>query len=84
MSDHNSEMSPLLTALMMVLHRGAIGAAALMALFIGIEIYKHITPDHQLVIEGNDRGFLGVLVVILAFALYLVWSIGRQLKKPRA
>jgi hypothetical protein len=66
---------------MVVLRNGSIGAAALMALFIGINLWQHITPDKQLVIEGNDRGFLGVMVVLLVFALYLVWSIGKELKK---
>jgi hypothetical protein len=68
---------------MVVLRNGSIGAAALMALFIGINLWQHITPDKQLVIEGNDRGFLGVMVVLLAFSLYLVWSIGKELKKPK-
>jgi hypothetical protein len=68
---------------MVVLRNGSIGAAALMALFIGINLWQHITPDKQLVIEGNDRGFLGVMVVLLGFSLYLVWSIGKELKKPK-
>ncbi len=67
---------------MVVLRNGSIGAAALMALFIGINIWQHITPDHQLVIEGTDRNFLGVMVALLVFAIYLVWSIGKELKKP--
>jgi hypothetical protein len=66
---------------MVVLRNGSIGAAGLMALFIGINIWQHITPDHKLVIEGNDRGFLGVMIVLLVFAVYLVWSIGKELKK---
>jgi hypothetical protein len=66
---------------MVVLRNGSIGAAALMALFIGINLWQHITPEKQLVIEGNDRGFLGVMVVLLVFSLYLVWSIGKELKK---
>lgn len=76
-----SENSPVGRLILVVLRNGSIGAAALMMLFIGINLWQHITPDHQLVIEGNDRGFLGVMVVVLGFALYLVWSIGKELKK---
>jgi hypothetical protein len=77
-----SENSPVGRLILVILHRGSIGAAALMVLFIGINLWQHITPDKQLVIEGNDRGFLGVMIVLLAFSLYLVWSIGKELKKP--
>ena len=76
-----SESSPIGRLILVVLRNGSIGATALMALFIGINLWQHITADHQLVIEGNDRGFLGVMLVLLVFALYLVWSIGRELKK---
>jgi hypothetical protein len=77
-----SENSPVGRLILVVLRNGSIGAAALMLLFIGINLWQHVTPDHQLVIEGNDRGFLGVMAVLLVFALYLVWSIGKELKKP--
>ena len=76
-----SDNSPVGKLILLVLRNGSIGAAALMALFIGINLWQHITPEKQLVIEGNDRGFLGVLVVLLVFSLYLVWSIGKELKK---
>ena len=76
-----SENSPVGKLILLVLRNGSIGAAALMVLFIAINLWQHITPDHQLVIEGNDRGFLGVMVVLLVFAVYLVWSIGKELKK---
>ena len=77
-----SENSPVGRLILVILHRGSIGAAALMVLFIGINLWQHITPKKQLVIEGNDRGFLGVMIVLLVFSLYLVWSIGKELKKP--
>jgi hypothetical protein len=77
-----SDNSPVGKLILIILHRGSVGAAALMALFIGINIWQHITPDKRVVIEGNDRGFLGVMVVLLVFSLYLVWSIGEELKKP--
>ena len=79
-----SENSPIGKLILLVLRNGSIGAAALMVLFIGINFWQHITPDHQLVIEGNDRNFIGVMIVLLLFALYLVWSIGKELKKPGA
>lgn len=84
MSDQDPKMSPLLTSLLMILHRGSIGAAALLVLFIGIFIWQHVTADHQLILAGSDRGFLGLMIVLLAFALYLVWSIGKELKKSGA
>ncbi len=77
-----SDNSPVGKLILLVLRNGSIGAAALMVLFIAINLWQHITPEKQLVIEGNDRGFLGVMVLLLVFALYLVWSIGRELKKP--
>jgi hypothetical protein len=77
-----SENSPVGRLILVILHRGSIGAAALMGLFIAINLWQHITPDKQLVIDGNDRGFLGVMFVLLFFSLYLVWSIGKELKKP--
>jgi heme A synthase len=76
-----SENSPISRLILVILHRGSIATVALMLLFIGINLWQHITPDKQLVIEGNDRGFLGVMVVLLVFAIYLVWSIGKELKK---
>ena len=79
-----SENSSVGKLILLVLRKGSIGAAALMVLFIGINVWQHITPDHQLVIEGNDRGFLGVMIALLLFSLYLVWSIGKELKKPGA
>ena len=79
-----SENSTIGRLILTILRNGSIGAAVLMVLFIGIEIWKHITPDQGLVIASNDRGFIGVLLAILLFAFYLIWSIGKELKKPRA
>ena len=79
-----SENSAIGKLILIVLRNGSIGAAALMALFIGINVWQHITPDGHLIIEGNDRNFIGVMIVLLLFALYLVWSIGKELKKPGA
>ena len=79
-----SENSAIGKLILIVLRNGSIGAAALMALFIGINVWQHITPDGHLIIEGNDRNFIGVMIVLLSFALYLVWSIGKELKKPGA
>ncbi len=76
-----SDSSPIGRLILVVLRNGSIGAAALMALFIGINIWQHITPDGQLLIKGNDRGFLGVMIVLLLFALYLIWSIGKEMRK---
>ena len=77
-----SESSPVGKLILVMLRFGSIGAATLMVLFIGINLWQHITPDRQLVIEGNDRSFLGVMIVVLVFALYLVWAIGKEFRKP--
>ena len=79
-----SENSPIGKLILLVLRNGSIGAAVLMALFIGINVWQHITPEGHLVIEGIDRNFIGVMIAILFFALYLVWSISKELKKPGA
>ena len=79
-----AENSPIGKLILLVLRNGSIGSAALMALFIGINVWQHITPEGHLMIEGGDRGFLGLLIVLLLFSLYLVWSIGKELKKPGA
>ena len=77
-----SESSPVGKLILVMLRFGSIGAATLMVLFIGINLWQHITPDHNLDIQGNDRSFLGVMIVVLVFALYLVWAIGKEFRKP--
>jgi hypothetical protein len=78
-----SEMSPLASLLMSILRTGAIVAAGLLVLFIGIVIYQRIGTTWDFSQLAPDRGFLILLAGMLAMALYLIWSIGKELKKPR-
>ena len=75
-----SDMSPLLTILMRVLRAGAVGAAVLVALFIGIEIWKRWTPDGFATMTRQDISFNIVLIVMLIGALLLARSITRELR----
>ena len=59
---------------MRILRTGCIAAAALVALFIGIELWKNWGGV-------QDRGFLGLLVVMLIGSLWTAWSINKELGK---
>ena len=74
-----SEMSPLAKFLMNILRNGSIGAAALVILFAGISVYQKITPDGHLDMNRQDWTFIAVLGAMLALAIYLVRSIGKEI-----
>jgi hypothetical protein len=76
-------MSPLAQFLMVILRNGSMGAAALLLLFAGIEIYKNITPDGHLVMTSQDWRFLGVLAALILLAIYIVRSIAKEIKKSK-
>jgi hypothetical protein len=76
-------MSPLAVFLMLILRNGSIGAAALLVLFAGIEVYQHISPEGQLVMTSQDWRFLGVLAALIVMALYLVRSIAKEIENSR-
>jgi hypothetical protein len=76
-----AEMSPLAKFLMLILRSGSIGAAALLVLFTGILIYQKMTPDGHLMMTRQDWSFLGVLVALLLFAIYLVRAIAKEISK---
>jgi hypothetical protein len=59
---------------MRILRAGCIAAATLVALFIGIELWKNWGGV-------QDKGFLGVLAVMLIGSLWTAWSIHRELQK---
>jgi hypothetical protein len=75
-------MSPLAQFLMIILRNGSFGAAALLLLFVGIEIFKHITPEGHLVMTRQDWSFIAVLGVLIFLAFYLVRSISKELSRP--
>jgi hypothetical protein len=74
-------MSPLSLLLMLILRNGSIGAAALLLLFAGIELYQKITPDGQIAMTRQDWGFMGVLAFMILLAIYLVRSINREIAR---
>ena len=77
-----SEMSPLRGLILRVMRTGAIWAAGFVALVIGIEIWKRWRFGGFGQMAAQDVSFFGVLAVMLAGALWLARSIGRELRKP--
>jgi hypothetical protein len=53
-------------------------AGALVALFAGILVWQRYTPA-GFVWQPGDKGFLGLLAVLFLLAVYLVWSIGKEI-----
>ena len=71
-----SEMSPLARMLVSILRWGCWVTAGFMVLFSGVFLYqKHMA------LEGADWRFLGLMVVMGAFAIYLALSMTRELNK---
>jgi hypothetical protein len=73
-----AEMSPLARILMLILHRGSWGAAALIVAFAGILLYQRHTPEGFKFQQG-DVAFFAVLGVLLALAIYLVRGIKKEM-----
>ncbi len=76
------QMSPLGSFLMRILRSGVWGASALLLLFAGILIYQRLTPEGSVVFQKGDIGFLGVLAVMMALAIYLVCGIKKEMEQP--
>jgi hypothetical protein len=76
-----AEMSPLGKFIMLVLRNGSKGAAALLVLFAGILIYQKRTPEGHFAMSRQDWSFLGVLLVLLCLAIYLVREISKEIEK---
>ncbi len=74
-----AEMSPLAKVLMTILQKGAWAAAVLITLFAGILLCQRYTPD-GFVFQKGDFGFLGLLVVMLLMAVYLVRGIKKEIE----
>lgn len=72
-------MSPLLRLLLRILRGGAVGAAGLVAAFIGIELWQRWTPEGFSGMTRQDLSFMVVLVLLVVGALWLARSIEREL-----
>jgi hypothetical protein len=76
-----AEMSPLARILMGILQKGTWVAGGLLILFSGILLWQRYTPDGFAWQQG-DKGFLGLLAVLFALAVYLVRSFKKELDNP--
>jgi urea transporter len=76
-----AEMSPLARVLMGILAKGTWVAGGLLALFAAILLWQRYTPEGFAWQEG-DKGFLGLLAVLFALAVYLVRSFKKEMDKP--
>lgn len=76
-----AEMSPLARILMSILQKGTWVAGGLLALFAGILLWQRYTPE-GFVWQQGDKGFLGLLVVLFVFAIYLVRSFKKEMDRP--
>jgi hypothetical protein len=74
-----AEMSPLARVLMMILQKGSWAAAGLLALFAGILLWQRHTAE-GFIFQQGDKGFLGLLAVLFLLAVYLVRSIGKEIR----
>ena len=73
-----SEMSPVATLLIAILRWGSMVAAGLLGLFMGIFLWQKWTPSGP-VLSQQDWSFLGVLLALLLFAVYLIRSIAKEI-----
>jgi hypothetical protein len=71
-------MTPLAGLLLKVMRVGALGAAGLLAVFIGIEGWTHWREG---VPDRPHINFMAVIVIMLLGSLWLAYSISREIKK---
>ncbi len=57
------------------------GSAALVFLFLGIEVWRRWTPDSLAPFSRQDIGFIIVLLLLLGGAILLARSISRELDR---
>jgi urea transporter len=76
-----AEMSPLARFLMSILEKSTWVAGGLLALFAAILLWQRYTPEGFAWQQG-DKGFLGLLAVLFALAVYLVRSFKKEMDKP--
>ena len=69
-------MSPLATVIMKVLRWGVLGISGFLCLVLVIEAWKHGWD-----VEALNWGFMAVVGLLAAGALWLARSIGRELAK---
>jgi hypothetical protein len=69
-----SEMSPLGRMLLNIMRVGALFAAALIAVLLGVAVWQNL----------QNYGFMAVMAVMLAGALWLARAIARELDNPGA
>lgn len=69
-------MSPLVIVIMKLLRWGVLGIAMFLGLVLVIEAWKHGGE-----LASLNWGFMGVVVLLAAGALWLARSIGRELAK---
>jgi hypothetical protein len=73
-------MSPLLVLLLKAIRAGTLGAAALLAAFIGIEVWKRWSPGAFASMTQQDVNFLAIMLLMLLGALLLAKSIAREIR----
>jgi hypothetical protein len=73
-----AEMSPLARVVMGLLQKGSWVAAVLIALFAGILLWQRHTPN-GFAWQTGDKGFLVLLALLFALAVYLIRSIGKEI-----
>jgi cytochrome b561 len=73
-----AEMSPLARLLLVILHKGAWGAAAAVLAVACLVVWQRWTPAGPALQQG-DPVFLAVLVGLFLLAVYLVRGIRREL-----
>jgi hypothetical protein len=76
-----AEMSPLARVLMGILQKGTWVSGGLLMLFAAILLWQRYTPQ-GFAWQDGDKGFLGLLVVLFALAIYLVRSFKKEMDKP--
>ena len=76
-----SEMSPLLHMIMRVVRLAVMILAAILAAIICVFLWQRHGADGFSFQQG-DKGFLGLMVFLLGFCVYLARGIKREMRKP--
>ena len=76
-----SEMSPLLHMIMRAARSMVIVLAVILAAIICVFLWQRHGAD-GIALQQGDKGFLGLMVFLLGFCLYLVRGIAREMRKP--
>ena len=76
-----SEMSPLLHMIVRAARLVVLVLAAILAGIIGVFLWQHHGADGFAFRQG-DKGFLGLMIFLLGFCLYLARGMAREMRKP--